>query len=442
MSDKIAIHRLAEYNNEQIALLLRRVEDDLSGYIEKIKPLIEAVRRDGDQALIEMAQKFDKADMSGKSILATPSEIKGAFDKLSPELIDALEYAADNIRKFHQKQMPETDWRMKIRPGIEVGERVFPIDKVALYSPRGKGSFPSVTLMTAIPAVVAKVPHPIILTPPGPDGDIDPATLVAAHIAGVEMIAKAGGAQAVAAAAFGTQSIPKCRKIEGPGSPWFMAAKRVLADKIASRLPAGPSEVIILADPSANPRLAAMDILIESEHGPDSSAFIVTWSEALAEQIICALPDYLALMTPERRHYAMTVLSGTNGGIVIAETPQQAYDFINDYAPEHCQILSKEPEQHLAYIQNASEVLLGEYAAGSLANYMMGPNCVLPTSGAAHIHSPLGVDDFMRRASIGRVSAEGFAEMAPKTEIFARYEGFSAHANAVSALRLEVMKKT
>ena len=198
--------------------------------------------------------------------------------------------------------------------------------------------------------------------------------------------------------------------------------------------------MIVLADETANPELAALDILIETEHGPDSSGFLVTWSEQLAEKVLASLPTYLARMSPLRQDYALTVLSGTNGGIVLTKTAEQAYQFINNYAPEHCQILSKQPDQHLDKITTASEILLGEYAAGSLANYMMGPNCVLPTSGAARTHSPLGVRDFMRTASVGRVSAQGFAEMSPKTEIFARYEGFDAHANAVSSLRGKLME--
>ena len=436
---KAALHRLEDCSQDQIATLLSRTEDDLSLYMAQVAPVIEQVREGGDAALLALAEKFDSADMTGKQILATKAETDAAFNQLDPDLIDALGYAADNIRRFHEKQKPEQNWSVEIRPGIDVGERTFPIQKVALYSPRGKGSFPSVTLMTAIPAVVAGVPEPIILSPPGEDGNIDPATLVAASLAGVEMVAKVGGAQAVAAAAFGTQSIPKCQKIEGPGSPWFVAAKRLLADKIDSRLPAGPSEVIVLADETANPQLAALDILIETEHGPDSSGFLVTWSEQLAEQVLVSLPIYLARMSPLRQDYALTVLSGTNGGIVLTKTAEQAYQFINDYAPEHCQILSKQPDKHLPHITTASEILLGEYAAGSLANYMMGPNCVLPTSGAAQTHSPLGVRDFMRTASVGRVSPEGFADMAPKAEIFARYEGFDAHANAVSSLRSKLI---
>lgn len=323
----------------------------------------------------------------------------------------------------------------EIRPGVVVGERSTPIDSVACYSPRGKGSFPSVTLMSAIPAVVAGVRRPIILTPPGPDGSIDAATLVAARIAGISRVYKAGGAQAVAAAAFGTRTIPRCHKIEGPGSPWLVAAKRKLAGWIDPGLPAGPSEVIVLADECANARIAALDLIIESEHGADSSAFLVTWSRDIADAVRAAIPGYWKKMSKQRAEYSAAVLSSDSGGIVLTETRTQAYDFINDYAPEHLQILSKTPFEHLHHIRNAAEILLGEYAPGSIANYMMGPNCVLPTSGAAHTHSPLGVHNFLKSSSLGHLTETGYREMAPKTHRFATYEGFDAHANAVSSLR-------
>ena len=436
----IKLHNLSHYSPDERAQLLRRTEDDLSFFLEKVPPIIDAVRQEGDSALARFAADFDKADgVSADTILATKAEIDAAFDQIPADMVDALGYAADNIRRYHEHQKPEAKWQTEIRPGIFVGELAYPLQTVGLYSPRGKGSFPSVTLMTAIPAVVAGVANPVILTPPGPDGAVDPATLVAARLAGVDMVAKAGGAQAVAAAAFGTASIPKCQKIEGPGSPWFVAAKQVLAGQIESRLPAGPSEVIVLADRTANPKLAALDILIEAEHGPDSSAFLVTDSPELAAAAQQLIPTFFEHMSQTRIAYVSEVLSGNRGGIVLVDDINQAYDFINDYAPEHLQILSKDPEQHLPYIYGASEILLGEYSPGSLANYMMGPNCVLPTSGAASRHSPLGVMDFMRTASLGRVDETGFNEMAPKTEVFARYEGFDAHANAVSDLRRQIM---
>ena len=436
---EIALYDYDAMSDEARAALCLRAEDDLSAYIEKVRPVIDAVRQEGDAAIARFIKEFDGADVDPSSLLATEAEFEAAFASLDDEFIDVLRYAADNIRRFHEKQKPQDIWWTQIRPGVRVGERASPLQSVALYSPRGKGSFPSVTLMTAIPAVVAGVAEPIILTPPGPDGEIDPATLVAARLAGVEKVARAGGPLAVAAAAFGTQSIPKCLKIEGPGSPWFVAAKKVLADEIASRLPAGPSEVIVLADDTVSPRLAALDILIESEHGADSSGFLVTWSRELAEQAAKHIPEFYQHMSAERVDYASSVLAGPRGGIVLTKTKEQAFAFINRYAPEHCQILSQQAEDYLPHITTASEILLGEYAAGSLANYMMGPNCVLPTSGAAHIHSPLGVMDFMKMSSVGTIDANGFDEMAPKTEIFARYEGFDAHANAVSDLRRKIL---
>lgn len=437
----IALYDYDALGAQERAQLCLRAEDDLSDYITKVEPVIAAVREEGDEAIARFIKKFDGAEVDAQNLLATEAEFEAAFEALDDDFIDVLRYAADNIRRFHEMQKPQDIWWTEIRPGVKVGERATPIQSVALYSPRGKGSFPSVTLMTAIPAVVAGVAEPIILTPPGPDGQIDPATLVAARLSGVEKVARAGGPLAVAAAAFGTKTIPKCLKIEGPGSPWFVAAKKILADEISSRLPAGPSEVVILADDTISPDLAALDILIESEHGADSSGFLVTWSKDFAEQVRASIPQFYDRMSEERVDYASAVLAGPRGGIVLCKDKEQAYEFINAYAPEHCQILSKDAEQHLPHIINASEILLGEYAAGSLANYMMGPNCVLPTSGAAHIHSPLGVMDFMKMTSVGTLNAQGFAEMAPKTEKFARYEGFDAHANAVSSLRESFLKK-
>jgi len=264
---------------------------------------------------------------------------------------------------------------------------------------------------------------------------VDAATLVAARVAGVEQVYKCGGAQAVAAAAFGTETVPRCRKIVGPGSPWLVAAKRLLAGYIDPGLPAGPSETIVMADPTANPLIAALDLIIESEHGSDSSAFLVTWDRSLAEQVIAAIPAYWNTMSEKLAGYSADVLSGNCGGVVLVDDATAAYEFINEYAPEHCQILSKHPFEHLAHIRNASEVLLGEHAAGSIANYMMGPNCVLPTSAAAHTYSPLGVHDFLKSSSVGHLTRQGYDELAPKVYDFARYEGFDAHANSVSNLR-------
>lgn len=439
---EVALHDLSRLDEKQRAQLLSRAEDDLDRFLDGAKPIIDAVRTEGDEAVARFGREFDGAtSLVASAIAVTSAEIDKAFDQLDKALVETMEYSADNIRRFHKAQRPPEMWMKEIRPGVLVGERSTPIDSVACYSPRGKGSFPVVTLMTAIPAAVAGVPNPIILTPPGADGHVDPATLVAARLSGVEQVYKAGGAQAVAAAAYGTASIPRCFKIVGPGSPWLVAAKRLLAGRIDPGLPAGPSETILLADESANPLIAALDMTIESEHGADSSSFLVTWDADLAEAVRAAIPTYWDQQSETLAGYSSTVLSGQRGGIVLASSREEAYAFINDYAPEHCQVLSKTPFEHLAHIRNASEILLGEHAAGSIANYMMGPNCVLPTSGAARTHSPLGVHDFMKSCSVGHMTATGYAEMASHTHRFATYEGFDGHANAVSSLRDEAMDK-
>ncbi|WP_336071819.1 histidinol dehydrogenase [Nitratireductor rhodophyticola] len=441
MSNRVAWHELSKLSAEERKTLLTRTEDDLTHFLENVAPIVEAVRKEGDVALSRFARMFDKAQVEPDEIAATEEDFEAAFKALDPEMIETLEFCADNIRRFHEAQRPQEMWMKEIRPGVLVGERATPIDSVALYSPRGKGTFPSMTLMTAIPAVVAGVPMPIVLTPPGPDGKVDAATLVAARIAGVKHVYKAGGGQAVAAAAFGTDTVPRCAKFEGPGSPWIAAAKRLLQGQIASRLPAGPTESIVLADESADPEIAALDLLVEAEHGSDSSNFFVTWSREVAEKVRDALPKYWAEMSAERVRYSSDVLGGTSGGIVLADTPEEAFAFVNDYAPEHLQILSKTPFEYLSRVRNASEILLGEYAAGSMANYAMGPNAVLPTSGMARAHSPLGVHDFMKTSSIGHVTARGYAEFAPHTLRFARYEGFDAHGNAVTKLRNNHVEK-
>ncbi len=435
MTPPVAFYQLDKLSDTERSQLLKRAEDDLTEFLDKVDPIIEAVRVEGDEALARFAREFESVPVQADAIAATEADFDRAFDELDPEMVAVLEYSADNIRRFHEEQMPNELWMKEIRPGVLVGERYTPIDSVACYSPRGKGSFPSVTLMTSIPAVVAGVPEAIVVTPAAADGNVDPATLVAARLAGIEQVYKAGGAQAVAAVAFGTETVPACRKIVGPGSPWFVAGRQRLQHVLDTGLSAGPSEVIVMADETANASLAALDVIIESEHGIDSSAFLVTWSEELAKRAAEKIPGYWGHMSLTQVERSSAVLGGPRGGVVLTPDAQSAYDFINDYAPEHLQILSKHPHEHLSHIRNAAEILLGEYAAGSIANYMMGPNCVLPTSGAALTHSPLGVHDFLKSCSIGHVTRSGYKEMAPKTHRFATYEGFDAHANAVSELR-------
>ena len=441
MPGPVKIHDLTTYSPAQRANLLKRTESDMTPFLEGVKPIIEKVRQEGDAALVHYAKAFDKAEITENTIKASAEDFDKAFETLSPDVMEAIRFAVKNIKEFHQAQVPELLRLSEARPGVFTGDRFTPIESVACYIPRGKGSFPSVVMMTTIPAAVAKVPNLFIVTPPGPDGKVDDATLVAARLAGVENVYKCGGAQAVAAVAYGTKTVPKADKIVGPGSPWLMAAKQLLADLIQPGTPAGPSESIVLADSTANPHIAALDLIIESEHGPDSSAFLITPSREVAEKAARAIPEYWEKIGPMRTEYSSTVLTGEKGGIVLTRDMDQALEFINDYAPEHLEVLSSEPFQYLGKVKNAGEVLMGENTPLTLGNYLLGPNAVLPTSGAARTSSCLCVYDFLKMTSVGYVTKPAYDELAKHAHCLATYEGFEGHALAVSEERQKAFKK-
>ena len=430
----VSFHDLSNLDSFPPALLMR-TEADLTPFLDKAAAIIDAVRVEGDAALHRFAREFDRVEADMASLRVTEMEFAAARDSVPDDVVAAIDVAIDAVRRFHEAQRPEDMWLKEIHPGAWAGDRFLPIETVACYVPRGKGAFPSVTVMTAVPAVVAGVPRPIIITPPGPSGAVDAGTLVAAQRAGITEIYKCGGAQGVAAVAFGTETVPRCLKIVGPGSPWVVAAKRLLATRIDPGVPAGPSESIILADEHANGALAALDLIIESEHGPDSSAFLVTSSAAVAEQAIRALPGHWSEMEAGRVGFSRAVLTGPRGGVILTRDLDQAIAFVNAYAPEHLEILTEEPMAVLGRIKNAGEVLLGPYTPVTLGNYLLGPNAVLPTGGAARTASPLSVYDYMKRSSVGYVTKSGYGGLAGHARALASYEGFSGHARAVSAVR-------
>ena len=438
---KVNVQKLKDLSAAQRFALTARSEADLAGYLVKTQPIIDAVRQEGDAALVRLGRELDKAtSLTAATLKVSEAEFEEAFKLVDAELSDAIRYAIDNIRSFHEEQLPEPMWLKENRPGAFAGDRYLPINSVALYVPRGKGSFPSVTMMTSVPGVVAGVPNLAIFTPPGPDGKVDAATLVAARIAGVNTIYKVGGAQAVAAAAFGTETIRKAQKILGPGSPWVVAAKRLLAGVIDPGLPAGPSEAIILADDTVHGGLAALDLLIEAEHGSDSSAWLVTDSPRVVEESLAALPEHWNKMTEQRVQFSRAVLTGKSGGIILAQSMADACAFVNEYAPEHLEILSTRPFEYLGDITEAAEVLLGTHTPVSIGNFGLGPNAVLPTSKGANTHGPLSVSDFIRRSSVGYVTAKAYPQMASVAHRLGTYEGFSSHVNAVSELRDRYLK--
>lgn len=436
MASPCNFHELNRLSTAARAELMKRADQNIVPFLDKVRPILAAVREEGDKALLRFARELDKADLGGGGLKVTEAETDAAFKALDPAVREAIEFAVGAIRTFHEEQLPEPMWLKETSPGAFAGDRWHPIPSVALYIPRGKGSFPSVTMMTSIPATVAGVPEIEIITPPAPDGTIDAGVLVAAKLIGVKNIYKVGGAQAIAAAAYGTETIGKASKIVGPGSPWVVAAKRLLAEVTDVGLPAGPSESIIFADETVDGRIAGLDLLIEAEHGPDSSAYLVTHSRKVAEDAMAALPGYWSAMTlPQRVEFSKTVVQGSRGGIVLAPSLEEAYRFVNDYAPEHLEILSVEPFRHLGRIVNASEVLLGTRTPITIANFLLGPNGVLPTGGWARTWGPLSVTDFMKRSSIGYVTTPAYDGLARRAKILSEYEGFSSHANAVSEIR-------
>ena len=429
------IIELSRLSAEDRAKLFLRSEDDLGPYLDGAQRIIDAIRADGDAALIRFAKNFDGAEIPPGHLRQSVEAFAAARTRVSTELTTALETAIANVRAFHERQKPEPMWLDTVTPGVLAGERTRPIPSVACYAPRGKGAFPSTVVMTATIAKIAGVSRVIVLSPPTPEGGVDDATLVAAELCGVDEVYAVGGAQAVAAAAYGTESLAPCAKIVGPGSLWFMAAKRLLSGVLDVGLPAGPSESLVLALDGADGRMAALDVIIESEHGPDSSAYIVTDSPAIAESAQAALCEFWGQMDAQRAEWSQTVLTGPYGGIVLAPDADAAIAFCNDYAAEHLQILAPDPFDWLDRIEHAGEILLGSHAPSTLANFVLGPSHVLPTNGWAKTASPLSVMDFVKRSSVVHVSKAGYAAAAPAARVIAEYEGFDGHARAIGPAR-------
>ncbi|WP_165987031.1 histidinol dehydrogenase [Streptomyces sp. YIM 98790] len=429
MGTKINRYTLSELSPEARRSLLVRAQGDFESVRERTQEIIDEVRARGDEALIDYAEKFDGARLTVEGLKATEEEFAEAERLIEPSLRSAIEQAVENIRAHHEAQLPTMTWMKEHSPGVISGERILPIASAALYVPRGKGSFPSVMMMLAVPATLAGVPRVVACTPPGPDGSIDAATLVAARLCGVRDIYKTGGAQAVAAFAFGTGAVERVEKIVGPGNQFVSAAKRLLYGQIDPGTPAGPSESVVMCDAQADPEIVAREWLVEAEHGPDSAAMLVTDSAELADRVEKLVPGLLARLPEKRRSFCETVLSGF-GGIVLTSGLDESVDFVNDYAPEHLRVIVDRPFEVLNRLQNAGEVLLGEYASIPYGNFAIGVNAILPTGGSARSYSCVGVDDFLKRSSFAYVSAEGARKLGPIAVELARYEGFPSHAEA------------
>jgi len=408
---------------------MERGQADMDAVIDVVRGIVDSVRKDGDQALSDITARIDGISLPIDAIEVTKAEFDQAERQVAPTLREALERAHANIVSYHSEQLPEPMWKKEIVPGVVAGERVTPIDPVGIYVPRGKGSFPSVMLMLCVPAIIAKVPRIAVCTPPGPDGSADAACLVAAQLCGVGTVYKAGGAQAIAALAYGTETIPRVAKIVGPGNQYVSAAKRLVQGATDPGLPAGPSEAIVLADGSADPQITAREWLVEAEHGPDSAALLVTHCVEVADSVEAIATALVADLPEPRRTFVEAVLGG-HGGIVLTQDLDASIEFVNDYAPEHLRVIALEPYEVLSKITDAGEVLLGNYSSIPYGNFAIGLNAVLPTGGKARSYSGVGVHTFLKRSSFAYVSAEGAREIGPIAVGLAQWEGFPAHEEA------------
>ena len=407
--------------------LLKRSPNQYSSYEDTVNEILKNVREEGDKALFSYTKKFDKFDLTADNILVTRQEIDAAYQALDDALIETIRKSAENIRVFHQKQL-RNSWFDAKPDGTILGMKITPIERVGVYVPGGKAAYPSSVLMNVIPAKVAGVDEIIMTTPPGADGRINPGTLVAADIAGVNRIFKAGGAQAIAAMAFGTASIPKVDKITGPGNIFVALAKKAVYGYVSIDSIAGPSEIMVLADETANPRYVAADLLSQAEHDELASAILVTTSEALAEAVSKEVDGFVEVL--ERREIIQKSLDNY-GYILVAENMEDAIAAVNEVASEHLELLTRNPFETMTKIRNAGAIFLGEYASEPLGDYFAGPNHILPTNGTAKFFSPVNVDDFIKKTSIISYSREALRSVSEDIQRFARSEGLTAHANSI-----------
>ncbi len=430
----IHFYELAQLDAAQRVRLLRRAEVEIDDLLDYVRPIVRDVQYRGDAALLEYMEKFDQVKLTPETLRVSGAEIERAHTQLDPNVYAALKHAIANVHTYHAQQLPTQQTFTQVAPGVMAGEKITPITSVALCVPGRKGIFPSVMYMLATPAHIAGVSRIVVCTPPGADGTIDPASLVAADLCGVHEIYRIGGPHAIAALAYGTESIQRVHKITGPGNAYVSAAKRLLYGTIDVGLPAGPSESILLADESANPELVARDLLIEAEHGPDSSSLLVTPSRALVETVLPLLATKLAALPEPRQSFCRAGFESEKGtgGIILTETMQQAIDFTNEYAAEHLEVQVREPFALLGSLKNAGEILLGPYTPFCIGNYSAGTNAILPTGGFAHTYSCTSVHDFLKRTGLAYVTEEGYMTLSETTRQLAEFEGFPAHANAVT----------
>ena len=422
----------AETKKDLLKNLLKRSPSNFGNYAETVQEIVDDVRDNGDAALFSYTKKFDKADITAENVKVTQKEIDYAYTQVSPELLDVIRKAKKNIWEYHEKQK-QYSWFDSKPNGTLLGQKVTALASVGVYVPGGKAVYPSSVLMNVMPAKVAGVENIVMTTPCNAEGEVYATTLVAAKEAGVDEIYKAGGAQAIAALAYGTESVPKVDKIVGPGNIFVALAKRAVYGHVSIDSIAGPSEVMVLADETANSRYVAADLLSQAEHDEMASAILVTTSEELAEKVSVQVDKFIDELS---RKEIMRKSIDNYGYILLADNMSDAIDAVNDIASEHLEIVTANPFDVMTRVKNAGAIFIGEYSSEPLGDYFAGPNHVLPTNGTAKFFSPLSVDDFIKKSSIIYYSREALEAVHTDIEAFAKAEQLTAHANSI-AVRFE-----
>lgn len=417
----------SQSKNNLLADLLKRDPNNYNNYSEAVAQIVDAVKREGDAALFEYTEKFDHVRLSSENIRVTDSEIKEAYSLVEPKLLDVMKRSLKNIQRFHEKQK-QLSWFDTTEDGTILGQRVTPLDSAGVYVPGGKAAYPSSVLMNIVPAEVAGVKRIVMVTPPGRDGKVNPVTLAAAHLAGATEIYKVGGAQAIAALAFGTESVPKVCKIAGPGNIYVALAKKAVYGHVSIDSIAGPSEIMVLADEGANARYVAADLLSQAEHDELACAILVTTSKKLAEEVSELTEEFIKDLS---RKDILEKSIDNYGYILLAETMDAAIDIVNEIAPEHLELQTANPFETMTKIRNAGAIFMGEYSSEPLGDYFAGPNHVLPTNGTAKFFSPLGVDAYVKKSSIIYYSKEALKSASADIIKFAESEYLTAHANSI-----------
>ena len=410
--------------------LLKRSPNNYDSYASTVNEIVNNVRENGDKAVAEYTLKFDKVQLNADTILVTREEIEEAYKYVEENdegLVDVIKASAKNVRDYHMMQK-QYSWFDSKPDGTMLGQKITPIERAGVYVPGGKAAYPSSVLMNIIPAKVAGVEKIVMVTPPGKDGKVNPGTLVAADIADVDEIYKVGGAQAIAALAFGTETIPKVDKIVGPGNIFVALAKKAVFGFVSIDSIAGPSEILVLADETANPRFVAADLLSQAEHDEMASAILVTTSEELANKVSLEVDNFVKVLS---RKEILEKSLENYGYILVTDSMKDAIDVANEIASEHLEIVTKNPFDTMTRIKNAGAIFLGEYSSEPLGDYFAGPNHVLPTNGTAKFFSPLGVDDFIKKSSIISYSREALEKIHKDIEHFATSEQLTAHANSI-----------